>query len=107
MGVSQEPALARPRRIDSLVRTFTAAVIAVGLVGTVIYLSVVNEPGDRLTGLQAVVVGWAGVIVGFYFGGHVAQNTASLEEARQTRATEASEASAVRSEAAAAERQTP
>lgn len=69
--------------------------------GAVIYLAVSVDTGKGLTSLQAVLVGWAGVVVGFYFGGHVAQNTAALEETRQVKATEASEASAVRSEASA------
>lgn len=92
----------RPQRIDSLVRTITTATLALSLVGAVLYLSISGRGGDNLSGLQAVLVGWAGVVVGFYFGGHVAQNTAALEEARQVQATTASEASAVRSEAAAA-----
>ncbi len=89
-----------PQKLDSVVRTITSSVLALSLVGCVIYLSVsVNAPS--LSPLQAGVFGWAGVVVGFYFGGHVAQNTAALEEARQVKATEASEASAVRSEASA------
>lgn len=95
---------ATPQRVDSVVRTITAALLALSLVGAVIYLSIVGHTGDRLSGLQAVLVGWAGVVVGFYFGGHVAQNTAALEEARQVKATDAAEASAVRSEAAADDR---
>ena len=93
----------RPQRVDSLVRTFTTAALAVSLVGAVVYLAV-SIRTDNFTSLQAVLVGWAGVVVGFYFGGHVAQNTAALEEERQRQATTDSEASAVRSEAASKER---
>lgn len=90
-----------PQKVDSVVRTVTAATLALLMVGAVLYLAVTGDVGDRLSGLQAVIVGWAGVVVGFYFGGHVAQNTAALEEARQVKATDASEASALRAEAAA------
>ncbi len=91
---------ATPQKFDSVVRTVTSSVLALSLVGCVIYLSVsVKQPS--LSPLQAGVFGWAGVVVGFYFGGHVAQNTAALEEARQIKATDASEASAVRSEESA------
>lgn len=92
---------ATPQKADSVVRTVTTAALALALVGAVLYLSITGRAGDRLSGLQAVLVGWAGVVVGFYFGGHVAQNTAALEEARQLKATDAAEASAVRAEAAA------
>jgi hypothetical protein len=88
-------------RLDSVTRSLTAAAIAIALVGATIYLALVGHVGDRLSGLQAVIVGWTGVIVGFYFGGHVAQNTSAQEEARQHAATTDSEASAVRSEASA------
>jgi hypothetical protein len=93
--------LARPQRVDEIVRTLTTATLALALVGAVILLAIRAGTNDRLSSLGAVLVGWAGVVVGFYFGGHVAQNTAALEEARQIAATSASEASAVRSEAAA------
>jgi uncharacterized membrane protein YfcA len=90
-----------PQKFDSFVRTSTTSMLALLLVGATVLLAFTGAPDDRLSGLQAVLVGWAGVIVGFYFGGHVAQNTAGLEEARQLAATSASEASAVRSESAA------
>ena len=73
--------------------------LAASLVGAVVYLALTVT--GNLTNLQASLVGWAGVVVGFYFGGHVAQNTAALEEARQMRATDSAEASAVRAETAA------
>ena len=88
-----------PQKLDSVVRSLTAALLACSLVGVVLYLALTVTEG--LNGVQATLVGWAGVVVGFYFGGHVAQNTAALEEARQQTATAASEASALRSEAAA------
>jgi hypothetical protein len=96
-----EPVGKTPQKFDSVVRTATTAAVALILIGAVTYLAIVGHTGDRLSGLQAVLVGWAGVVVGFYFGGHVAQNTAGLEEARQLKATDAAEASALRSEAAA------
>ena len=71
------------------------------LVGSVVYLAVTVDTNGVISPLQAGLFGWAGVVVGFYFGGHVAQNTAAVEEERQVRATEASEASATRSEASA------
>jgi hypothetical protein len=89
-----------PQKVDSLVRTVTTSLIAVTLIVAVVYLAVTVREGP-LTSLQAGLFGWAGVVVGFYFGGHVAQNTAALEEARQIKATDAAEASALRSEAAA------
>jgi hypothetical protein len=92
---------ATPQKLDSVVRTITTALLALTLVGAVIYLAVTIDPTRGLSSLQAVLVGWAGVVVGFYFGGHVAQNTAALEEARQVKATDTAEASALRSEAAA------
>lgn len=90
-----------PQKFDSVVRTATAALLALTLVAAVTWIAVNGRPGDRLSAAQAVLVGWAGIVVGFYFGGHVAQNTAALEETRQVAATAASEASAARSEAAA------
>ena len=90
-----------PQRLDSVTRTLTTSFLALSLVGAVIYLAVTIDPARGLSSLQAVLVGWAGVVVGFYFGGHVAQNTAALEEDRQIAATQAAEASAVRSEASA------
>lgn len=92
---------ATPQKFDSVVRTATAALLALTLVAAVTYIAIVGQPGDRLSAAQAVLVGWAGIVVGFYFGGHVAQNTAALEETRQIAATAASEASALRSEASA------
>ncbi len=89
------------QRIDSVVRTITAAALALLLVGATVALAFGSRPTDRLSGIQAVLVGWAGVVVGFYFGGHVAQNTAAVEEARQAAATLASAASATRSEESA------
>ena len=90
-----------PQRLDSVVRTITTSALALSLVGAIIYLSITLSPHRDLTSLQAVLVGWAGIVVGFYFGGHVAQNTAALEEARMIKAADISEASAVRSEASA------
>jgi len=94
-----------PQKFDSVVRTATAALLALTLVAAVTYIAIAGHPGDRLSAAQAVLVGWAGIVVGFYFGGHVAQNTAAVEEARQIAATAASEASAVRSEASATRRE--
>ena len=89
-----------PQKFDSVVRTFTASAIAIALVASVIYLAVAGDTGIRLTPLQAVLIGWAGIVVGFYFGGHTAQNTQALEEDRLRAAMLTAEASALRSEAA-------
>ena len=93
--------LQRPQQFDSVARTVTASVLALVLVGCTCYLAVTARAGGDLTPIQAGVFGLASSIVGFYFGGHVAQNTAAVEEARQVQATRAGEASAVRSEASA------
>ena len=96
-----------PQKLDSVVRSLTTSLLALSLVAAVIYLAVTSN-GVQLTPLQIALVAWAGIVVGFYFGGHVAQNTAALEEARLIKATDASEAPAIRSEAAtqATERKT-
>ncbi len=70
-----------PQKFDAVVRSITAAVLSLTLVGAVTYLSIVAAPGTRLSGLQAVLVGWAGIVVGFYFGGH--STASAFEEAKQ------------------------
>jgi uncharacterized YccA/Bax inhibitor family protein len=89
-----------PQRIDSVVRTMTAAILALLLVGACVSM-VVSNPNRPLGATGAALFALASTAVGFFFGGHVAQNTAALEEARLSKAAAASEASAVRSEAAA------
>lgn len=94
-----------PQRVDSVVRTITTSILAIILVASIAYEALTGAGGDSPTWAQAGVFGLASAVVGFYFGGHVAQNTAALEEARQVQATAASEASALRSEAAAPPRE--
>src|SRR5690348_11146038 len=89
-----------PQKFDSIVRTITTSVISLALVTAVILETVLNNHAS-LTPLDASLVGWAGIVIGFYYGGHTAQNTAALEEQRLLRTADASEASAMRSELAA------
>ena len=89
-----------PQKFDSIARTITTAVISVILVLAVV-IEALTSKHTSLSPLDASLIGWAGTVVGFYLGGHVAQNTAGLEEARQKVATESSEASALRSEGSA------
>lgn len=88
------------QRFDSIVRTMTAAFLALVLVIASCVVAILNQ-GDALGATGASLFALTGTAVGFYFGGHVAQNTAAMEEARQFKATSDSEASAVRSEASA------
>lgn len=89
-----------PQKFDSLIRTLTSSLLALGLVGALIARAVVGG-GMQPTYLDLVIVTLASSIVSFYMGGHVAQNTAAVEETRQRIATEAAESSAVRSEQSA------
>jgi hypothetical protein len=86
-----------PQKFDSIARTITTAIISIALVGAVI-VEALTSRNHALTPLDASLIGWAGTVVGFYLGGHVAQNTAGLEETRQQIATAAGEAAAIRSE---------
>jgi hypothetical protein len=65
--------------LSSIVRTLTAALLALSMVGGVIYMALVSRSSGELSGLQAVLVGWAGVVVGFYFGGHIAASTTAQD----------------------------
>jgi hypothetical protein len=65
--------------LSSIVRTLTAALLALSMVGGVIYMALVSKQSGELSGLQAVLVGWAGVVVGFYFGGHIAASTTAQD----------------------------
>ena len=75
---------------DLVVRTFTTAALAIALVTAVIYESITSHQPDT------TLVGWAGIVIGFYFGGHVATNGAMVAEKSQ-------EAAVVRAETAATE----
>jgi hypothetical protein len=74
--------------------------LALMLASACIYIAI-KHPNDPLGATGAALFSLTGGAVGFFFGGHVAQNTAALEEQRQVKATDAAEASALRSEAAA------
>jgi hypothetical protein len=90
-----------PQKFDSIARTATTSVISIGLVTAVIVEAINSRGAAQLTGLDAALIGWAGTVVGFYLGGHVAQNTAGLEEARLKSTAAESAASAVRSQLSA------
>lgn len=89
-----------PQKLDSVVRTVTASLLAMVLIVGTFYLAVAGE-GDIKSAAAEAIKAAALIVVGFYFGGHVAQNTAAIEELRQRTATAAAEDSAVRSEASA------
>ncbi len=67
----------RYRLIDYWLRSVTTAVLALGIVGVAAWQEV---SGSDLTG---PFVDWAGIVVGVYFGAHVAFN-ASGTRRRQT-----------------------
>lgn len=92
--------LSNPQKLDSVIRSITASVLALILVLGTIYLSIFGKGTLSAASAEAVKAA-ALIVVGFYFGGHVAQNTAALEEARQMLATKESAESAIRSEASA------
>jgi len=90
-----------PMKLDSVVRTLTSAILAFVLIQTMVILAIWGQtPAIRLRATEAVIA-TALLVIGFYFGGHVAQNTAALEERRQNRSSSASHAAAERSEASA------
>lgn len=90
-----------PQKLDSFVRTVTTSALALGLVGALIARAVTIGASATPGYLDLVIVTLASSIVSFYMGGHVAQNTAAVEETRQREATKSAQASADRSEASA------
>ncbi len=90
--------ISSPQKFDSTVRTITASLLALGLVAAMIFLAITGT--TQTAAIEAVKAAGL-IVVGFYFGGHVAQNTAALEEQRLMKTSDASEASAIRSEASA------
>jgi hypothetical protein len=83
------------RGVDLVVRTFTTALLAIGLVVAVIYESVNGGKPDT------TLVGWAGIVIGFYFGGHVATNGAQVAEQAQQIAVARAEKAAGEAETSA------
>lgn len=58
-----------PARVfDSYLRSITAAVIALAVVGAAIWSLATQATTD------VALVGWAGIVVGFYFGSHATLN---------------------------------
>jgi len=96
---------ATPQKFDAVVRTLTTSLMSLGLVATLIARVLTYGNSTQPTYLDLVLVSLTSSIVSFYVAGHVATNTASLEEERLRDATSQSEASALRSEAAAPKRE--
>jgi hypothetical protein len=93
--LSPATATSGPRGTDLIVRTFTTALLAIGLVVAVIYESVNGGKPDT------TLVGWAGIVIGFYFGGHVATNGAQVAEQAQESAVARAEMAAGEAEKSA------
>lgn len=76
------PFFKNPQRADSIIRSITASILAFILILSMIYIAIFStgEVGhDTVGAVRAAAL----VVVGFYFGGHVAQNTAQVAEQRQ------------------------
>jgi hypothetical protein len=80
---------------DLALRSVTTAALAIGLVVAVIYQSLAGAGHD------VTLVGWAGIVIGFYFGGHVATNGALVAEQAQSVAVARAEKAAAEAEQSA------
>lgn len=89
-----------PQRADSVIRSLTASLLAFILISSMIYIAIFSG-GTVGHETSAAVRSAALIVVGFYFGGHVAQNTSQTAERRQIAANEAGQAHADRAEASA------
>lgn len=97
---TMESILKNPTKFDSFIRSITASLIALSLIAALLYIAITADGKPAEIARQALASA-ALVVIGFYFGGHVAQNTAAIEERRQQIATAASRDSASRSEESA------
>lgn len=95
LGALTPPSGATSHGVDLVVRTFTTALLAIGLVVAVCYESIVGGSPDT------TLVGWAGIVIGFYFGGHVATNGALVAEQAQAVAVARAEKAAGEAETSA------
>lgn len=75
------------KSVDFIIRSVVTAALAIGLIGAVVYCAISGKHID--SEILATLTGFAGAVMGYYYGNHAAVNGSMLQTLGARRAVDA------------------